>query len=99
MGDEADEFKIRTSWVRDLMPIGMLLVSGLVWGMKLEARADRNEERTQIQAAELAAIRAEISRGILPLTSERLTVINHRLAKIERDCFRYTEEMEEDARR
>lgn len=87
MGDESgDEVTIHTRWVRDLFPIAMLLISGLVWGMKLEARYDRLEEKVLGNSEAIAQIRAELNKGMLPITAERLAVLQARIDKVEKDC-------------
>jgi len=67
-----------------MLPLFMMVVSGLVWGMKLEARADRNAEKTEELRVEVEQLRSEISSGILPVTKERVEALSSRLAAVER---------------
>jgi hypothetical protein len=54
------------------------IVSGLVWGMKLEERQDIIRE-------ELLEIRAEIGRGILPRADERIIELQRRIEELEEE--------------
>ena len=73
MNDRVDEDPvIKVSWLRDLFPIVMLLISGLVWGMKLEARYDRLEEKISDNETHI---------------NEKLASIEVRLRQLERDCY------------
>ena len=81
------------SWVRDLFPLVLLAISGLVWGMKLESRYDKIEERQTTMSIRVAALEEVVSRGILPRTEERfsstdrsLNNFDKRLEKLEQDC-------------
>jgi len=75
---------VRTAWFRDMLPLFMMVISGLVWGMKLEARADRNAENTEELRTEVTRLRAEISSGILPVAKERIDGLSSRLYAVER---------------
>jgi len=67
-----EEPVIKVSWLRDLFPIVMLLISGLVWGMKLEARYDKLE-------AQISDHRAH--------AEEKLLSMDARLRQLEKDCY------------
>lgn len=85
--DDADlEPVIKVSWLRDLFPIVMLLISGLVWGMKLEARYDRLEEKLLDAHSHISAIQTEINKGILPIAQEKITSLDTRVDQLEKDC-------------
>ena len=76
---------------RDFAPLLMLLLSGLVWGMKLEARYDRLEARQAVILSELTEIRTDLKRGILPLTQQRLEMLERRMDRVETDQHRRRE--------
>lgn len=78
---------IRVSWLRDLFPIVMLLISGLVWGMKLEARYDKLETELADAHGHIASLQSEINKGILPITQEKLNGIDARVRQLETDCY------------
>lgn len=86
MHDEEETPTINLGWIKDLFPLAMLVVSGLIWGMKLEGRADRAEDRTVALQAQVTAIQTEINRGILPITQEKVAVLDRRMTKLEQDC-------------
>ena len=79
-------------WIRDLFPIAMLLVSGLIWGMKLEGRYDTLETRLSHMDKDIATIqqfdaqtRAMLERGILPLTQEKLSMLEAQMKIMRED--------------
>jgi hypothetical protein len=85
--DVIEEPVIRVSWLRDLFPIVMLLISGLVWGMKLEGRYDKLEDKLSDAHQHIASLQSTIDKGILPLASEKLSAHENRLDKLEKDCL------------
>ena len=58
--------------IRDWMPVAMLLVGGLVWGMKLETRWDVQDARHSTLVERVVTIERSINAGILPLAEEKL---------------------------
>lgn len=60
------------SFIRNWTPFIMLVVSGLVWGMKLEGRYDYLEARQEQMRVNLARLEARIEPGILPIASEKI---------------------------
>lgn len=82
-----EEPTIRLGWVKELMPLAMLVISGLVWGMKLEARNDKLELMIQSDQKQMAQIMALLERGMLPVTAERLGALQERMRKLESDCL------------
>lgn len=75
------------SWVKDLFPLLMLVTSGLIWGMKLESRADANADRTTENAIAIKALQQKIDVGILPRAEERLNHHERRLTRLEAICW------------
>ena len=59
-------------FIKDLLPFAMLIISGLVWGMKLEARYDTQEQQNKVQNEKLAEISSILNRGMLPITAEKI---------------------------
>jgi hypothetical protein len=87
MSETIEEPAIRVSWLRDLFPIVMLLISGLVWGMKLEARYDKLEDKLSDAHQHIASLQSTIDKGILPLAQEKIANHDSRLTKLEQDCY------------
>jgi hypothetical protein len=77
---------------RDLISFLALLVSGLIWGLKIESRIDREEatHADQMRDVErrIATVEGTISAGVLPRTDERLRGIERRLDNDEKDIDR-----------
>ncbi len=74
------------SWsdVASFILIITFIVSGLVWGMKLESRYDTQDERIKALQLRSASLRAAVDKGILPRAEERIDAIERRLAVIEK---------------
>lgn len=87
--DEDDSGPIfRLAWLRDLIPLVAMVVAGLVWGMKLEARYDRLDERLVNIQRTADAMQALLNAGMLPITKERIESLQERIKKLEIDCER-----------
>lgn len=82
-----EEPAIKISWFRDLAPIAMLLISGLVWGMKLEARYDKLETENSYLRSEVSSLQSTINKGILPITEEKIYALTSRVITLEKDCL------------
>lgn len=92
MSDISEEPVIKVSWLRDLFPIVMLLISGLVWGMKLEARYDKLENQLNDAHGHISALQSEINKGILPITAEKISNLESRTKKLEENCGKHISE-------
>jgi len=75
------------SWIRDLFPLVLLAISGLVWGMKLEARYDKLEERQISISMRIASLEELVSKGILPRSEEKINSLDRRITQVEKDCL------------
>lgn len=73
-------------WFRDWLPLVMLCIAGLVWGMKLET--DIRTANTQLLhlSVQLAHIEAQVDRGILPRAEERIVQLERRALELEAVC-------------
>lgn len=60
------------------MSIAVVMIAGVAWGLKLEARIEA-AQRDQTE------IRAQLSKGILPLAEERLNSLAGRLDRREQE--------------
>lgn len=58
--------------LRDWLPVVLLLISGLVWGMKLESRWDVQVAVNSALLERVVTIERAINAGILPLAEEKL---------------------------
>lgn len=87
-------FSSFTNRMRDLSPYLMLALSGLVWGMKLEGRYDRLEERQTEIKTELAELHTRVD-------ADGAWVYAHKeeTKNIKRDLDRIEREVEELTRR
>ncbi len=77
-------FRLR-SWsdLSSLLLIITFIISGLVWGMKLEARYDKLETNQQIIIQRLGSHQGRLDVGILPRAEERIDSIEKRLRSLE----------------
>lgn len=67
------------SFFRDWIPLIALVVSGLVWGLKLESRYDVLEARLSTNEKDIAANRAALDRGILPRAEEKVSALDRQV--------------------
>jgi len=65
----------------------LLAISGLVWGMKLEARYDKLEERQISISMRIASLEELVSKGILPRSEEKINSLDRRITQVEKDCL------------
>jgi hypothetical protein len=73
-------FKVRTlSDLQALLSLGVVLIGGIVWGIKLESNIEKQRE-------EVATVRTTLARGILPLAEERLASLTARLDRREQEA-------------
>lgn len=77
------------SWssLQSLITIALVMLSGIAWGLKLEAKIEdcrsKIEDKTESIRAEIANMRATIDKGVLPVTAIRLEQIERDIRKIE----------------
>jgi hypothetical protein len=86
---------IHVGWIRNVVPMLVVVSSALVWGMKLEADRASTQVIVQEQGKQIAAMQAIIGAGILPVTDERLRASNaelaqlrHEVEQLKTDCLR-----------
>ena len=77
--------------LRDWMPVGMLLISGLVWGMKLEARYDMQQDRYQQALVRVGALETRLAAGILPLAEARIQAMQKEIDALHEEVKRCVE--------
>ena len=70
--------------IRDWLPMITLVVSGLVWGMKLEGNILAINATLLNMEQRLGRVEAQIGAGILPRAEEKITAVEARMAAIER---------------
>ena len=79
---------IHLGWLRDLIPLVAMVVAGLVWGMKLEARYDRLDERIITLQRTTDQMQLELDSGMLPVAKEKIEALQERVKKLEIDCLK-----------
>jgi PIN domain nuclease of toxin-antitoxin system len=85
---------ILREWIRDLVPVITMIIAGLIWGMKLEARYDTLDIRLlemQKQMFRIEASHVEIliklDRGILPRTEEKFNRVDDQISEMRRQIY------------
>lgn len=77
-----------TSWqsIQSFLMVIVMAIGGISWGLKLEARIDRIDDRTVNQykaiEGELMEIKQQIAKGILPITEIRLSALEQDIKAI-----------------
>ena len=72
--------KVRTiADLQALVTIGVVLVGGIAWGLKIEGRVDAEAKRRE-------ELSVAVARGILPVTEERLASLTARLDRREQEA-------------
>lgn len=75
-----ERLKVRTiADLQALVTIGVVLIGGIAWGLKIEARVEDEAKRRQ-------ELTVTVARGILPLTEERLASLTARLDRREQEA-------------
>ena len=79
-----------------IMSVCGMLIAGLAWGLKLEARNDTLTLQVQGETLEITELKDLVKTGMLPVTAERMAVIQQndrelslRVNALERDCFNH----------
>lgn len=71
-----------------IITLFMLLLSGLIWGLKLESKIDdaigRLENLRLESSKDLELVRHQLEAGILPVTKERIESINVKMDQLEK---------------
>lgn len=81
----AERLKVRTfADLQALVMIGVVLVGGIAWGLKIESRVDSEAKRRE----ELSVL---LARGILPVTEERIQSLTARLDRREQEAVQAME--------
>ena len=84
-----ERLKVRTfADLQALVTIGVVLVGGIAWGLKIEARVDSEAKRRE----ELSVVMA---RGILPVAEERIQSLTARLDRREQEAQQVMELIQE----
>ena len=60
----------------------MFMVSVLAWGLKLDFRQANEAQARAEMMQEIKRIDTTIAKGILPITEERLSVLNQRISDL-----------------
>lgn len=84
--NETERSNAAARWFRDWLPVIMLALSGLVWGMKLETNLAAHEAEARLLERRLARVEGQLEIGILPRADERLHAVEARLTRVEMLC-------------
>lgn len=60
----------------------VMMVAGLLWGLKLEARIDQEQQLLRAVEVQAHDVSRELAKGILPVTQERITRLGQELASL-----------------
>jgi hypothetical protein len=76
-----------SSWsdVTNVILILVFVVSGLTWGMKLEARHDVHQAELTALRAEITELQTTVRPLILPIAKERIDDLDRRIDKLEQN--------------
>jgi hypothetical protein len=70
-------------WTRELLPLALMFLAGIAWGLKLEARIDAEVVANTEQARGISRLQQQADAGILPVAAERINALNARVARLE----------------
>lgn len=85
--DDQKRFELN-NWqsLQSFISIVLLLIAGIIWALKLEARIDSvtrsNQELHANLEKDLNAVNVQLARGVLPITAIRLEALETRIKEV-----------------
>lgn len=76
------------SWsdIHALIWVGVTIIGGIAWGLKLESRIDSLVSENRTKDVHIVEIDKTLDKGILPLTEERLQRMHADLVRLQGQC-------------
>lgn len=93
MSQNNQEHRDPARWFRDWMPVVMVFIAGVVWGMKLDGALTAMRGEVADMKMHLKDIDAKFAQGISPRADERLNALVDRIERLESQCEKAQEDM------